>query len=141
VVRNSPRGGVVVQAESSGRVQRLLAARVVHPGQAGRGTTVGRRHRQALTALALTHDDAQAFAASKDGMVVQCERPGVAPLVRLTVLVGPQGCPPAAMLQLIPPLITCLALAAPRPMPSCSRTSVSRLCPVACLSGPAAGLC
>lgn len=138
MVGNSP---AVVQAEASGQVQRLLAERVVHPGHAGRGTSVGRRHRQAVTALALTHDDTQAFAASKDGMVVHCKRPGVAPRVRLTVLVGPQGCCPAAMLQLIPPLITCPALAAPRGMPSCSHTSVGCLCPVARLSGSPAGLC
>jgi hypothetical protein len=138
VVCNSP---AVVQAESSGRVQRLLAERVVHPGHAGRGTSVGRRHRQAVTALALTHDDTQAFAASKDGMVVHCKRPGVAPRVRLTVLVGLQGCRPAAMLQLIPPSDHLSRLGCLGGMPSCSHTSVGCLCPVARLSGPPAGLC
>ncbi|GAQ90124.1 U3 snoRNP-associated 55-kDa protein RRP9 [Klebsormidium nitens] len=58
-------------AEASGRAQRPLAARVVHQGQAPPGVPVGRRHRHAVTALALTHDDTQAFAASKDGVVVQ----------------------------------------------------------------------
>lgn len=55
------------QREEGGRALRLVASRV----QAGKSRPVGRRHRQAVTAVTLTGDDSQAFAASKDGMVVQ----------------------------------------------------------------------
>ncbi|KAG0565708.1 hypothetical protein KC19_7G009100 [Ceratodon purpureus] len=59
------------QLEESGRVQRKLASRVVQPSVASEGRTIGRRHRQSVTAICVTDDDTLGFSASKDGMIVQ----------------------------------------------------------------------
>eukprot|EP00271_Cylindrocystis_brebissonii_P003270 TRINITY_DN14068_c0_g2_i1.p1 TRINITY_DN14068_c0_g2~~TRINITY_DN14068_c0_g2_i1.p1 ORF type:complete len:375 (-),score=68.80 TRINITY_DN14068_c0_g2_i1:378-1502(-) len=66
------------QAEGSGRVLRFLASRVIpYEDEAGSssssGRPLGRRHRGALTALALSSDDTRAYAASKDGLVVDSD--------------------------------------------------------------------
>lgn len=59
------------QLEASGRLQRKLASRVVQPATTSQGVTVGRRHRQSVTAICLTDDDTVGFSASKDGLIVQ----------------------------------------------------------------------
>lgn len=58
------------QLEESGRAQRKLAARIIVPATLSEGRYVGRRHRQSVTAIALTEDDSRGFAASKDGLIV-----------------------------------------------------------------------
>ncbi|KAI5079785.1 hypothetical protein GOP47_0005264 [Adiantum capillus-veneris] len=58
------------QLEESGRAQRKLAARIVKPDVPSLGMNVGRRHRQSVTAVALSEDDSKGFAASKDGLIV-----------------------------------------------------------------------
>ncbi|CAM8915472.1 unnamed protein product [Rhodiola kirilowii] len=55
------------QLEDSGRARRLLASRVLEP-TCGFESLV--RHRQSVTALALTEDDARGFSASKDGSIM-----------------------------------------------------------------------
>eukprot|EP00897_Mesotaenium_endlicherianum_P010723 jgi/Mesen1/967/ME000012S00523 len=59
------------QLEDSGRVLRKIAERVERPAAASEGRAVGRRHRQAVTCVALSDDDRLGFAASKDGLLVQ----------------------------------------------------------------------
>lgn len=58
------------QLEESGRVQRKLAFRIIEPETPADGKNVGRRHRQTVTAVALSEDDFKGFAASKDGLIV-----------------------------------------------------------------------
>ncbi|MQM04474.1 hypothetical protein Taro_037272 [Colocasia esculenta] len=58
------------QLEASGRTRRLIASRVEKPGALDEFRIV-RRHRQSVTAVALTEDDARGFSASKDGCIVQ----------------------------------------------------------------------
>lgn len=58
------------QLEESGRAQRKLAARIIKPATPLEGRVVGRRHRQSVTAVALTEDDSRGFSASKDGLIV-----------------------------------------------------------------------
>ncbi|CAM6032665.1 unnamed protein product [Sphagnum compactum] len=59
------------QLEESGRIQRKLAARVLAPATLQEGRPVGRKHRQAVTAVCISEDDSTGFAASKDGLLVQ----------------------------------------------------------------------
>ncbi|KAL2609211.1 hypothetical protein R1flu_027784 [Riccia fluitans] len=58
------------QLEESGRVQRKFARRVVESLPLKNGRVVSRRHRQTVTAVCLTEDDARGFAASKDGLIL-----------------------------------------------------------------------
>uniref|UniRef100_A0A7N0SVQ8 Uncharacterized protein n=1 Tax=Kalanchoe fedtschenkoi TaxID=63787 RepID=A0A7N0SVQ8_KALFE len=55
------------QLEDSGRLRRLLASRVLKPTS---GFELLVKHRQSVTAVALTGDDAQGFSASKDGNIL-----------------------------------------------------------------------
>lgn len=56
------------QLEESGRVQRLLASRVVKPSKQVEWRVV-KRHKQSVTAVALREDDSKGFSASKDGTI------------------------------------------------------------------------
>lgn len=58
------------QLEDSGRVRRLIASRVQKP-EATDGFRVLVKHRQSVTAVALSEDDFKGFSASKDGSIVQ----------------------------------------------------------------------
>ncbi|WOG84912.1 hypothetical protein DCAR_0104097 [Daucus carota subsp. sativus] len=58
------------QLEDSGRVRRLIASRVQKP-ETSKGFRVLVKHRQSVTAVALSEDDLKGFSASKDGTIVQ----------------------------------------------------------------------
>ncbi|KAK1369056.1 U3 snoRNP-associated protein-like YAOH [Heracleum sosnowskyi] len=58
------------QLEDSGRVRRLIASRVQKP-EITEGFRVLVKHRQSVTAVALSEDDLKGFSASKDGTIVQ----------------------------------------------------------------------
>ncbi|KAL8108434.1 U3 snoRNP-associated protein-like EMB2271 [Apium graveolens] len=58
------------QLEDSGRVRRLIASRVQKP-EVTEGFRVLVKHRQSVTAVALSEDDLKGFSASKDGTIVQ----------------------------------------------------------------------
>ncbi|OVA06566.1 WD40 repeat [Macleaya cordata] len=58
------------QLEESGRVRRLIASRVQKP-EALDEFRVLVRHRQSVTAIALSEDDLTGFSASKDGNIIQ----------------------------------------------------------------------
>ncbi|KAA8514844.1 hypothetical protein F0562_018023 [Nyssa sinensis] len=57
------------QLEESGRVRRSIASRVEKPDSAD-GFRVLVKHRQSVTAVALSEDDLKGFSASKDGTIV-----------------------------------------------------------------------
>ncbi|KAG9452814.1 hypothetical protein H6P81_005718 [Aristolochia fimbriata] len=70
-----PKGDLLVaekllqeQLEQSGRVRRVIASRVEKP-DSDDGFRLIRRHRQSVTAVALSEDDAKGFSASKDGTI------------------------------------------------------------------------
>lgn len=48
----------------------IAACRIIEPETPADGKNVGRRHRQTVTAVALSEDDSKGFAASKDGLIV-----------------------------------------------------------------------
>lgn len=58
------------QLEESGRVRRVLASRLKKP-ETDVGFKVLVKHRQSVTAVALSEDDLKGFSASKDGTVLQ----------------------------------------------------------------------
>lgn len=58
------------QLEDSGRVRRLIASRVQKP-EITEGFRILVKHRQSVTAVALSEDDLKGFSASKDGTIVQ----------------------------------------------------------------------
>ncbi|KAL8249937.1 hypothetical protein R6Q59_006805 [Mikania micrantha] len=58
------------QLEDSGRVRRLIASRVQSPEITG-GFRFLVKHRQSVTAVAISEDDSKGFSASKDGYIVQ----------------------------------------------------------------------
>ncbi|XWS20700.1 hypothetical protein CRYUN_Cryun31cG0125200 [Craigia yunnanensis] len=58
------------QLEESGRVRRVVASRLKKPETAD-GFKVLVKHRQAVTAVALSDDDLKGFSASKDGTILQ----------------------------------------------------------------------
>ncbi|XP_052179860.1 U3 snoRNP-associated protein-like EMB2271 [Diospyros lotus] len=57
------------QLEESGRVRRFIASRVQKPESAD-GFRVLVKHRQSVTAVALSEDDLRGFSASKDGIIL-----------------------------------------------------------------------
>ncbi|KAH9306488.1 hypothetical protein KI387_010892 [Taxus chinensis] len=57
------------QLEESGRVQRLLASRIVKPSKQVEWRVV-KRHKQSVTSVALREDDSMGFSASKDGTII-----------------------------------------------------------------------
>lgn len=57
------------QLEESGRIRRAIASRIQTP-EPGEGFRVLLKHRQAVTAVALSEDDLKGFSASKDGTIV-----------------------------------------------------------------------
>lgn len=63
------------QLEDSGRVRRLIASRVQKPEGAD-NFRVLMKHRQSVTAVALSEDDLKGYSASKDGTIVQWEVDG-----------------------------------------------------------------
>lgn len=58
------------QLEESGRVRRLIASRVQKPETVDEFRVLV-KHRQSVTAVALSEDDLKGFSASKDGTIVQ----------------------------------------------------------------------
>ncbi|GJP71943.1 hypothetical protein CLOP_g2728 [Closterium sp. NIES-67] len=56
--------------EESGRVIRRIATRYIPSTSATPGQSVGRRHRQSVTGVALSLDDRTGFAVSKDGLII-----------------------------------------------------------------------
>ncbi|KAM4118819.1 hypothetical protein ACJW30_03G011400 [Castanea mollissima] len=58
------------QLEESGRVRRAMASRVQKPKTSGGGFKVLLKHRQSVTAVALSEDDSRGFSASKDGNIL-----------------------------------------------------------------------
>ncbi|XVF75070.1 hypothetical protein PTKIN_Ptkin13bG0159000 [Pterospermum kingtungense] len=59
------------QLEESGRVRRVLASRVKKPESSADGFKGLVKHRQSVTAVALSDDDLKGFSASKDGIILQ----------------------------------------------------------------------
>ncbi|XVF23126.1 hypothetical protein REPUB_Repub13aG0010900 [Reevesia pubescens] len=59
------------QLEESGRVRRVIASRLKKPETADDGFKVLVKHRQSVTAVALSDDDLKGFSASKDGIILQ----------------------------------------------------------------------
>ncbi|KAJ0818260.1 putative transcription factor WD40-like family [Helianthus annuus] len=57
------------QLEDSGRIRRLIASRVQKP-KTTEGFRFQVKHRQSVTAVALSEDDSKGFSASKDGYIV-----------------------------------------------------------------------
>ncbi|GAB4840671.1 hypothetical protein Ancab_021438 [Ancistrocladus abbreviatus] len=57
------------QLEESGRIRRLIASKIQEP-EADEEPRVLVKHRQSVTAVALSHDDLKGFSASKDGMIM-----------------------------------------------------------------------
>ncbi|KAF5752565.1 U3 small nucleolar RNA-interacting protein 2-like [Tripterygium wilfordii] len=57
------------QLEESGRVRRVIASRVQKP-EAVDGFRILVKHRQSVTAVALSEDDSMGFSASKDGIIM-----------------------------------------------------------------------
>ncbi|GMI78593.1 YAOZHE [Hibiscus trionum] len=58
------------QLEESGRIRRVLASRIKKP-ETTDGFKVLVKHRQSVTAVALSDDDLKGFSASKDGTILQ----------------------------------------------------------------------
>ncbi|KAE8658900.1 U3 snoRNP-associated protein-like YAO [Hibiscus syriacus] len=58
------------QLEESGRIRRVIASRIKKPETAD-GFKVLVKHRQSVTAVALSDDDLKGFSASKDGTILQ----------------------------------------------------------------------
>lgn len=63
------------QLEDSGRVRRLIASRVQKP-ETTEGFRILVKHRQSVTAVALSEDDLKGFSASKDGTILQWDIDG-----------------------------------------------------------------